>query len=167
MACCLIAPRHYLNQCWPIIRQVFWHSHESNLTGNAHDIYHWCEFKNDWLKVIALSPRGQWISFIYMFATVLWQIGDIKGGIRSMAEVRNNWLTRPDHLVRAARHYERGAQILIRHAVMSAREVSCIHTFLMMSYTLKSLFFSSATDIVSRAYVMPSRPSSISPLSIL
>ena len=26
MACCLTAPRHYLNQCWLIIRKVLWHS---------------------------------------------------------------------------------------------------------------------------------------------
>ena len=28
MACCLTAPSHYLNQCWPIIRKVLWHSLE-------------------------------------------------------------------------------------------------------------------------------------------
>ena len=26
MACCLTAPSHYLNQCWVIISQVWWHS---------------------------------------------------------------------------------------------------------------------------------------------
>ena len=26
MACCLMAPSHYLNQCWLIISDVFWHS---------------------------------------------------------------------------------------------------------------------------------------------
>ena len=40
-----------------------------------------------------------------------------------MAAERHNWLTKPAHLVRAARHYEGAAQILIRHAVMSARQV--------------------------------------------
>jgi len=40
-----------------------------------------------------------------------------------MANERQNWLTKPAHLVRAARHYEGAAQILIRHAVMSARQV--------------------------------------------
>ena len=29
MACCLMAPSHYLNHCWLIIRKVLWHSRES------------------------------------------------------------------------------------------------------------------------------------------
>ena len=35
MACCLMAPSHYLNQCWLIISDVFWHLSEGNSTGNA------------------------------------------------------------------------------------------------------------------------------------
>ena len=30
MACCLMAPSHYMNQCWLIISEVLWHSLESN-----------------------------------------------------------------------------------------------------------------------------------------
>lgn len=40
-----------------------------------------------------------------------------------MANERANWLVLPSHMIRAARHYEGAAQILIRHAVMSARNV--------------------------------------------
>jgi hypothetical protein len=36
-------------------------------------------------------------------------------------------LDRPDHLIRAARHYEGAAQILIRHAVMTAKQVQHVH----------------------------------------
>ena len=32
MACCLMAPSHYLNQCWLIISEVQWHSYQGNLT---------------------------------------------------------------------------------------------------------------------------------------
>ena len=32
MACCLMAPSHYLNQCWLIISKVRWHSSDSNFT---------------------------------------------------------------------------------------------------------------------------------------
>ena len=39
MACCLMAPNHYLSQCWVIIREVLWHSPEANFTGNTQDIY--------------------------------------------------------------------------------------------------------------------------------
>ena len=33
MACCLVAPSHYLNQSWLIIGEVLWHSPEDNFTG--------------------------------------------------------------------------------------------------------------------------------------
>ena len=36
MAWCLSAPSHYLNQCWLIINDVFWHSTENNFTGNDY-----------------------------------------------------------------------------------------------------------------------------------
>ncbi|CAH1780096.1 unnamed protein product [Owenia fusiformis] len=48
--------------------------------------------------------------------------GSIREGVSAMSEERAKWLERPDLLVRAARHYEGAAQILIRHAVMSARQ---------------------------------------------
>ena len=62
MACCLTAPSHHLNQCWPIISEVLQHSPESNFTGNAPDIYHWYDFENDSFKFRAASPRGQWVN---------------------------------------------------------------------------------------------------------
>ena len=35
MACCLMAPSHYLNQCWLIISKVLWLSWEGNFTRDA------------------------------------------------------------------------------------------------------------------------------------
>ena len=35
MACCLMAPSHYLNQCWLLIREVLWHTHVKNFTLSA------------------------------------------------------------------------------------------------------------------------------------
>ena len=35
MACCLTAPSHYLNQYWLMIREVLWHSPDSNFTENT------------------------------------------------------------------------------------------------------------------------------------
>ena len=32
MACCLMAPSHYLNQCWLIISKVLWHYHQGALS---------------------------------------------------------------------------------------------------------------------------------------
>ena len=48
--------------------------------------------------------------------------GDIAAGVQAMAVERQRWLKSPEDIVRAARHYESAAQILIRHAVMTARE---------------------------------------------
>ena len=61
MACCLMAPSHYLNQCWLIISEVLWYSPEGNFTWNAQDIYPWCEFENNWFKITSTSPRDQWV----------------------------------------------------------------------------------------------------------
>ena len=47
MACCLMAPSHYLNQCWLLSIEVLWHSPESNLTVSAkatilyYELTHW------------------------------------------------------------------------------------------------------------------------------
>ena len=44
IACCLMAPSYYLNQCCLITSEVLWHSPEGNLTGNTQYIYPWYEF---------------------------------------------------------------------------------------------------------------------------
>ena len=46
-----------------------------------------------------------------------------------MAKEREHWMGRPDLLIRAARHYEGAAQILIRQAVMTAQEVKLMMSF--------------------------------------
>ena len=40
MACCLMAPSHYLNQCWLIIKEVLWQSYDSNITRDTSAIYY-------------------------------------------------------------------------------------------------------------------------------
>ena len=45
-------------------------------------------------------------------------------GIKAMAKEREKWLGSASRLIRAARHHEGAAQILIRHAVMTARKVN-------------------------------------------
>ena len=40
MACCLMAPSHYLNQCWLIIRKVEWHSSKGKFTRDTSAINH-------------------------------------------------------------------------------------------------------------------------------
>eukprot|EP00039_Didymoeca_costata_P007148 m.96786 g.96786 ORF g.96786 m.96786 type:complete len:1097 (-) comp13559_c0_seq1:132-3422(-) len=50
------------------------------------------------------------------------ETGNVKAGIKEMSVQRKHWMRSPELLIRAARHYESAAQILIRHAVMSARQ---------------------------------------------
>uniref|UniRef100_H3CAG6 L-fucose kinase n=1 Tax=Tetraodon nigroviridis TaxID=99883 RepID=H3CAG6_TETNG len=45
---------------------------------------------------------------------------DLSGGVRALAAQRERWLSRPDLLVRAARHYEGASQVLLRKAVMAS-----------------------------------------------
>ena len=44
MACCLLAPSHYLKQCWLIIGEVLWHSSQGI-------ILTWCEDTNQWNEI--------------------------------------------------------------------------------------------------------------------
>ncbi|KAG7231612.1 hypothetical protein INR49_011007 [Caranx melampygus] len=46
---------------------------------------------------------------------------NLRGGVNALAAQRADWLSRPDLLVRAARHYEGAGQVLLRQAVMSSQ----------------------------------------------
>ncbi|CAL1279495.1 unnamed protein product [Larinioides sclopetarius] len=48
--------------------------------------------------------------------------GNIEEGLKELLKERSHWLTRPDHLMRAARHYERAAQIFIQNSVKTVKE---------------------------------------------
>ena len=61
MACCLMAPSHYLNPCWFLISsEDLWHSSESNFTSTKDTILY--EFENYTLKITVPYPRGQWVN---------------------------------------------------------------------------------------------------------
>ena len=62
MACCLMAPSHYLNQCWLIISKVQWHSSECKFTRDSSAISHWNWLENYLSKILFKSPRGQWVN---------------------------------------------------------------------------------------------------------
>ncbi|XP_062245057.1 L-fucose kinase [Platichthys flesus] len=47
--------------------------------------------------------------------------GHLRDGVQALAKQRVDWLSRPDLLVRAARHYEGAGQVLLRQAVMSSQ----------------------------------------------
>ncbi|XP_054711046.1 L-fucose kinase-like [Uloborus diversus] len=48
--------------------------------------------------------------------------GDIVEGMKLLQNERSLWMNRPDHLMRAARHYERATQILIERSVKTVRK---------------------------------------------
>lgn len=50
-------------------------------------------------------------------------MGSIHDGVLKMKDIRQRWMEGPHRLIRAARHYEGAAQILIRHAVFTANSV--------------------------------------------
>ncbi|XP_026166649.1 L-fucose kinase [Mastacembelus armatus] len=54
-------------------------------------------------------------------AYFLLEEGNLRGGVQALAAERERWLSRPDLLVRAARHYEGAGQVLLRQAVMSSQ----------------------------------------------
>ena len=62
MACCLMAPSHYLNQCWLLISEVLWHLPESNSTVRAPATTLYDEFENYTFQIAATSPRRQWVN---------------------------------------------------------------------------------------------------------
>ena len=62
MACCLMAPSHYLNQCWLIISKVLLLSCEGNFTRDASIINHYNLFENYMSKISFKFPRGQWVN---------------------------------------------------------------------------------------------------------
>ncbi|XP_038138118.1 L-fucose kinase isoform X1 [Cyprinodon tularosa] len=59
-------------------------------------------------------------------AYFLLEEGDLRGGVYALAAQRQHWLSRPDLLVRAARHYEGAGQVLLRQAVVSSQKFICI-----------------------------------------
>ena len=62
MACCLMAPSHYMDQCWLIISEVQWQSHEENLTRDTSATNYWNKLENYLSKISLKSPRGQLVN---------------------------------------------------------------------------------------------------------
>ncbi|XP_034031807.1 L-fucose kinase [Thalassophryne amazonica] len=54
-------------------------------------------------------------------AYILLEEGNLRAGVKALAAQRDRWLSRPDLLVRAARHYEGAGQVLLRQAVMLSK----------------------------------------------
>ena len=61
MACCLMAPSHYLNQCWLIICKVQWHLSEGAFTMDTSAMNHLNSPENYLSEISSKLPRGQWV----------------------------------------------------------------------------------------------------------
>ena len=79
MACYLMAPIHYLNQCWLTISGFLWHSPDRNFTGNAQDICPWYQFKKCKFKITATSPGGSELMLCILIPLQLtdWEISQL------------------------------------------------------------------------------------------
>ena len=64
MACCLMAPSHYLNQCWLIVTKVQWCSSEGNFAWDITSISHWNSLENYFSRILLKSHWGQWVNLI-------------------------------------------------------------------------------------------------------
>ena len=63
MACCLMAPNHYLDQCWLII-QIGFCGTQTNFTGSVQDIKSWNEFEKYTGKVTSMCLSAQWVKWL-------------------------------------------------------------------------------------------------------
>ena len=58
---CLMAPSHYLNQCWLIINKVLWHYSESTIIRRSGDTSQQNKIKSCFFKITSRSPSDQWV----------------------------------------------------------------------------------------------------------
>ena len=64
MAYCLIAPSHYLNQCWLTIKEILWHPFHGNVYLNTQVINPKVMFEIYTFEITATSPRVQWVTLL-------------------------------------------------------------------------------------------------------
>ena len=62
MACCLMAPSHYLNQFWLIISKVLWHSWEGITMRRSEHTNQYNKIENYIFRIAFRFPRGQWVN---------------------------------------------------------------------------------------------------------
>ena len=79
MACCLMAPSHYLNQCWLIISKVFWHSPEGSLIGYSQKNLMWENYSNELNQIhqsitneMVLLMQWSYVSFAFKSFISCW-----------------------------------------------------------------------------------------------
>ncbi|XP_067905880.1 L-fucose kinase [Heterodontus francisci] len=123
------------NSLWPLIRAAVCEGHEQQILNTLDTVAATTEDLGVAARTLACvadvlgcMARGQGglrsgpaANWAWTDAFQLLESGNVALGVQRLTEERGKWLSRPDLLVRAARHYEGAEQILIRQAVMSAR----------------------------------------------
>ena len=66
MACCLMAPSHYLNLCWFFICEVLCHSPDNNFTVSAQATILYNQFANDTFEFNAHLPGANELTLWFM-----------------------------------------------------------------------------------------------------
>ena len=71
MIYCLMAPSHYLKQCWHFIKAGLWYSHDGNLSWNTRDIsLSLCVMS---LKITSWGPMSQFsVHFLQVIKDDMW-----------------------------------------------------------------------------------------------
>ena len=62
MACCLTAPRHYLNQCWLVISEVLWFNFRRKYFRHLSSKWVW----NLLIWDCSQNPMGHWVNRDYL-----------------------------------------------------------------------------------------------------
>ena len=73
MACCRMAPSHYLSQRWLLINKVLWRLPKTKFTGSDQNTDLQNEFEKYVCKIISTPLRGQWVKknkLLFLWITV-------------------------------------------------------------------------------------------------
>ena len=98
MACCLVAPSHYLNQCWFIISEVQRHGTWKKFRERCpnHQSLKWTWNTNHSSKSLLKSSRGQWVNHCHWEGVAVplwaWWAALCKGFSMTCGFQKNNWV---------------------------------------------------------------------------
>ena len=69
-----LSTSHYLNQCWPFISEVLWHSPQTNFRAKAQACILDDELENYTFKITTASPSGQCVKAITTCQSNKWRV---------------------------------------------------------------------------------------------
>ena len=115
MASYLLAPSHYLHQCWLVISVVLWHSGEENSTGNVQYICLDISLKITGLKLQPLFSEANQCTYPrspMMFPivwSIMWSVGRGRVGVGGCSSKWTaEWPWRGSHVTGQGGQQDRG-----------------------------------------------------------